>query len=352
MADQPVADKQEANPNKGKGEHGPESAILKAKNDTEQAYKTDHETHEPGPKIQIPQNSVWTWIKRKSEEASLADWAMVFFTFVLAATTIVFTVYAKRQWKEMHESGTDTHDLAVAAGKQAEAAKVLAEQAKTQTVNTTDEVTQLKGMVTASSQQATTLGGQLSIMRKQLEAADRAWISVGASISGPLTYDARNGVFIGFRFILNDTGRSPAQGVHISAELVTTILLSNTEAEQKRICEGHAKALASGAHGYQEYTVFPGEPDIEEESIQLSIKDIDAFYSAFEKAPIPRPDFVPIGLVGCVDYTFLSSPIHHQTGFAFQILTREGGNPFMSQTPIAGDRLMLMKTPLGHYFVN
>jgi len=186
---------------------------------------------------------------------------------------------------------------------------------------------------------------------KALEVSDRAWISVDASVSGPLTFDDTNGVYVGFRFTLNNVGRSPAQGVHISPELVMTVLLSNTESEQKRICEGHAKAVKAGVR-HQEYTVFPGEPDIEEERIQLSTKEIDAFYSPTEKALGGRPDPLPIGLVGCVDYTFLSSPVHHQTGFAFQILTRDTRGPLISQTPIAANHLMLLKTPLGRYFIN
>lgn len=74
--------------------------------------------------------SVWIWIKHKADEASLADWAMVFFTFVLAATTIVFTVYAKRQWQEMKSGGEDTKALAKAAGEQAGAAGKQADRMK------------------------------------------------------------------------------------------------------------------------------------------------------------------------------------------------------------------------------
>ena len=79
---------------------------------------------------------MWGWIKRKSDEATLADWAMVFFTFVLAATTIVFTVYAKRQWQEMKSGGADTKELATQAKNQADASKAIADAAKSQSENT------------------------------------------------------------------------------------------------------------------------------------------------------------------------------------------------------------------------
>ena len=39
------------------------------------------------------------WLKQKAKLANLAEWGMVIFTFILAATTAAYTVYAKRQWQ-------------------------------------------------------------------------------------------------------------------------------------------------------------------------------------------------------------------------------------------------------------
>jgi hypothetical protein len=39
---------------------------------------------------------------------------MVFFTLVIAVSTVIFTVYAGRQWREMRDGGVDTHKLAEA----------------------------------------------------------------------------------------------------------------------------------------------------------------------------------------------------------------------------------------------
>lgn len=42
-----------------------------------------------------------TWLKNRASEANLADWCMVFFTLIIAAATIAYTVYARRQWQAM-----------------------------------------------------------------------------------------------------------------------------------------------------------------------------------------------------------------------------------------------------------
>jgi len=145
MADQPVAGKQQPDPHNGEARHRPESTALKANSVVERTRETAKENRETSPEIQIPEGfpgkvgrvwiwignrTMWTWIKRKADEASLADWEMVFFTFVLAATTVVFTVYAKRQWQamsdqltEMKSSGNDTRDLVNATRDLADASK-------------------------------------------------------------------------------------------------------------------------------------------------------------------------------------------------------------------------------------
>jgi len=51
------------------------------------------------------------------------DKVMMWLTGVIAFGTLVSALAIGFQWHEMHEGGKDTHDLAVAAGKQADAAK-------------------------------------------------------------------------------------------------------------------------------------------------------------------------------------------------------------------------------------
>lgn len=118
-------------------------AALKTSDETEVAGKTDgkaqNATDEIAPSNPGRFSRTWGWVKTKASEAHLADWSMVLFTFIIAASTITYTVYAKRQWKamsdqlaEMKASSTDTHALAVAAGTQADAALIGVETAQIQ----------------------------------------------------------------------------------------------------------------------------------------------------------------------------------------------------------------------------
>jgi hypothetical protein len=68
----------------------------------------------------------------------------------------------------------------------------------------------------------------------------------------------------------------------------------------------------------------------------------------------PVPDPIPIGLVGCVDYTYDTSIKHHQTGFAFDILRKEGGHPpLRSLAPIDPNLLTLREhDTFGSHFAN
>jgi hypothetical protein len=96
-----------------------------------------------------PVRSVWPigYIKReaqkraaKKKEESPADKAMritatatmwmAIFTFLLFLVTGGTLVILKSQLQEMHGGGIDTHELAIAAGKQADRTKELAESAK------------------------------------------------------------------------------------------------------------------------------------------------------------------------------------------------------------------------------
>ena len=167
MTDQPVGDKQQSSASTGKASHDPPPPILKTETDSEKAGDAADKTEKTGRKIQIspptpvePRRmwtwikswSVWTWIKSKAEDVTLADWAMVFFTFVLAATTIVFTVYAKRQWEEMHSGGEDT--------------KKLAEQAKAQTDKMADSLSKTDALIRQATEQALATNNLASVVRQ------------------------------------------------------------------------------------------------------------------------------------------------------------------------------------------
>ncbi len=198
MSNQPEGTEQQADARSGGAKSEPRTVILNTKEDSEEARTASDEAARAAQRIEVSQpppgrlTRLWGWTKRKSSEASLTDWAMAFFTFVLAATTIVFTVYAKRQWQEMKSGGDDTKKLAENAGKQ---------------------VDQLKGLTKATQD-------SVSAIERQMRQDQRPWIrfdiadpkttpavSWDIKVGGPLTAPSR----------FTNVGKTPAINVEIVA---------------------------------------------------------------------------------------------------------------------------------------
>lgn len=144
-------------------------------------------------KIENPRRKRWSrfirYVKRKAHERrskkqreSSADRAarrtanatvwMAIFTVVLSFVSVGTLLVLKRQLKEMHEGGVDTHALAEAAKQQSCAAKSFASSAASIDAGVHDAVWQLRGQVKTS--------GQLAAVTKQMyEAETGAVIKLG-----------------------------------------------------------------------------------------------------------------------------------------------------------------------------
>ena len=90
---------------------------------------------------------------------------------------------------------------------------------------------------------------------------------------------------------------------------------------QKGICAGAACALIIQC---LKYLLFPDKDYIQQYGLQMSPEDVASRWQGKgETRPRANPDPIPITLIGCVDYTYPISPIHHQTGFAFDVLMED-----------------------------
>ena len=196
----------------------------------------------------------------------------------------------------------ETHALATNAGAQAKSAG--------------DQVEQLKGMVAASSQQATALSGQLSIMRKQLEAADRPWVSAEiAAILTPGVPGPRNLIFdqdgtphVTLEIRLKNIGRSVANNVSSTAMALALPIyegFSNTPVDrQKQIC-GYPEAITMIQH-----SIFPGNTESDYVQVSFATKEIVERRSRFQIQKM-----VAVFVYGCANYQSAASAAWHQTGF-------------------------------------
>lgn len=150
--------------------------------------------------------------------------------------SIVAAVFMCAQWWEMHTSGADTHDLAVAAGKQAEASKTLAEQAKAQTTKMSEALERTDRLITQATEQAkatndlaiqarrsaNTAQESLTFARQSVQLEQRPWI-VPAIVQ--LSNEPDTDKKIGARVTIVNSGRTPA--LYITNQV--TLLLWNTE---------------------------------------------------------------------------------------------------------------------------
>lgn len=106
-------------------------------------------------------------------ERSTLLWAKV--AVILSALAALFVC---AQWYEMHTSSSDTHDLAVAAKSQADAAKAIAVATGKQADNTARQAQELD----ASVRQATRLAKATETANGNALNADRPWMGVGLSV--------------------------------------------------------------------------------------------------------------------------------------------------------------------------
>lgn len=162
-------------------------------------------------------------------ERSTLRWTKA--TFFILAGTCLFIGF---QWKEMRSGSADTHDLAVAAGKQAEAAskqaarmkdfadrmrdqadqsKLVAEAAKAQATAAINEVAELKAGVVETHELGNQARRSADIANKSVEVEERPWVGVTAI---DLTDDVAFGKTPASIMTVQNTGRSPA--IHVEIE--------------------------------------------------------------------------------------------------------------------------------------
>lgn len=158
---------------------------------------------------------------KAQRRTTTATVVMAIFTAVLAVVGVLTYFILKNQLREMHEGGADTHDLAVAAGKQADAAKILAEQAKAQTGRMDKSLEKATEQAIATNNLASQAKRSADIARDAFKASNRPYVGVGtiiikylsADVSGVITfYDrpVRQAVNMDFSIETKNYGTVPA----------------------------------------------------------------------------------------------------------------------------------------------
>jgi len=188
--------------------------------------------------------------------------------------------------KEIQKGGTDTHDLAVAAGKQANAAKSAADTAA-----------------------------------RSLELSERPWVSIDNKslfITKPLTFNSNSAsMYIGYSW--KNTGHSPAMHIHSKNKLIVLSMTRLPEAEAAERQAALCDPLRKIPRWFLEITIFPDDTFPFNEGLGLDQGEIAAGLKSRESGPAAHPGYISLALVGCIDYQFSFAPEHHQTRYAFWV---------------------------------
>jgi hypothetical protein len=191
--------------------------------------------------------SYWSRFKQSWKQTTGWNKAIVIFTAVIAVSNVTYTFYARRQWQvanqtltEIRKGSADTHDLARAAGKQADYAKAQSEQAKAQVDKMRESLTKTDSLIAEATKQAEATNRLAEAARKSVDTAketlhvsERAYVVMGEK----LEFD--EGKKAASLSIIN-IGRIPSGPVEIINHQVT-MDVENPAVDQKTIISNEFK---------------------------------------------------------------------------------------------------------------
>jgi hypothetical protein len=159
---------------------------------------------------------------------------------------------------------------------------------------------------------------QLAVMRRQLDAMEadqRPWIKIEATIAGPLTFFEPAGFAdMPMHFILTNVGHSPAFNVRLTAwSFLLSLNHHDLEREWEERCENFKRIpLDNPARGM---ILFPSDQmPWSQSGIGLTPDDINK--NTIDEGGKKGLD---VWIYGCADYVFGEPQAHHQTGFVYRL---------------------------------
>ena len=175
---------------------------------------------------------------------------------------------------------------------------------------------------------------QGKIMKDQILADNRPWVSVDISITDDLEFGTPMGS-LGLMYLMKNHGRSPAVGVYISS----TVYLwrpggKEIVAEQSRWCEMARQDPTMNSIGGE--TLFPDQERSNPIIFSVSKGAIDNSLYLLPSGMLS--EWISPFIVGCISYRFTFDNSLHQTPFIFQITMRSSEGSIQSPKVIRIDK--------------
>jgi len=283
-----------------------------------------------------------------SFERSTLRWAK---TAVLMSGTAALFVCL--QWWEMHTGSTDTHNLAVASGKEADRMKDFSDRMKDQSDRTKDladhmkeQADQTKILAIAAGKQADAAKALADVMAKQLAANKELIESQGASVSvsfgrviNPISFH-EGAPSIVFSILIQNTGSIKATHVAVRFKPYYSLMGNNIFTEplqrQRDSCAVPTPPAQEWSwqdgkrvdlKGLRDWTVTVDPHATFERQLNFGMpKPTDAEIIKWPPSDVIQrnptlavTDRVFPVVVGCIDYQSGAMPEKHQTGFIFLV---------------------------------
>lgn len=264
------------------------------------------------------------------------------------------------QWWEMHTGGKDTHDLAVAAGKQADRTKDLADRMKDQAdqtkvlaANLGTEATNSGSIAAQAIVQANAAKSAAETARDALQIGNRPWIKITPAIGEPLSFSfvgqAGRAATMTTQNIIENVGSSVALHVLAWEDVIPLDpdgSMKTALARREQWCSAHLHIQKGEMSGS---VLFPHDRKIERMGMGPLMTKVDEAKSK----NVLLPGKVGFVLVGCVSYRSSFEPdtaSGHQTRFVYQLGIPQsfgGFQPYIDPTDSAGSQLRLIDMPDG-----
>jgi hypothetical protein len=156
----------------------------------------------PAPTQGISRQEVQAEVQGIEDRVRRAELWMIGLTAAIAFSGFCAVGVGIMQWREIHAGSTDTHDLAVAAGKQADRMKDFADRLK-------DQADQTKTIADQAIIQANAAKDSVDTTKRQMRLDQRAWLGI---VLFDIMPPDPSGI-IRMRIEIVNTGKTPAISV-------------------------------------------------------------------------------------------------------------------------------------------
>ena len=154
---------------------------------------------------------------------------------------------------------------------------------------------------------------QAEISSRQLELAERPWITIKTNITSPLTYyGGKAGAVMHIHTTVTNTGTTPAVGIFVNGELYTGWPESNPYDERRKLCQGLGQNAAQAGD-----ILFPNASQDHAITLQILGKDIP---EAVRRSGFGS-DAYTATIIVCVNYRpFFRPETRYYTGVKYDVL--------------------------------